>query len=245
MALRTQNGSPVSGGRLALELGVSRVAVWKGIQSLVKAGYPVDTVEAGYSLDPGKPADFLYPWEFGESESMFRHFENTGSTMDRMRECAVQGNAGGTVVIAERQDAGKGRCGRNWVSGQGGLYFTVLERPVRQALTDYRLTLMLYQIAVARVLGAVCGKPARLRWPNDIYIGGRKIVGLITELAGEGDEIRWLATGIGINVNNTPPLDGSVSCAEILGHQVSRRELLLGIMDEARRIKKRVGCIRA
>ena len=224
-----------------MDLGISRVAVWKGIQSLVKAGYSVDTLESGYSLDPESPSDFLYPWEFGENEPMFRYFENTGSTMDRMREYAAQGNASGTVVIAETQNAGKGRLGRSWVSEQGGLYFTVLERPVRvspMALTDYRLPLMLHQVAVARVLGSLCGKPARLRWPNDVYIGNRKIAGLMTELAGEGDSICWLASGIGINVNNPAPTGGSVSCAELIGHPISRRELLLKISDEARRIKK-------
>ncbi|MCL2190832.1 MAG: biotin--[acetyl-CoA-carboxylase] ligase [Treponema sp.] len=241
--LRGEKGKPVSGGKLAGDLGISRVAVWKGVQSLVKAGYPVAVLESGYSLDPESPSDFLYPWEFGEDEPMFRYFESTGSTMDRTRECAARGSASGTVVIAGTQNAGKGRCGSAWVSDQGGLYFTVLERPAQVfPLTNYRLPLMLYQVAVARVLGSLCGKPARLRWPNDVYVGGRKIAGLMTELAGEGDSIRWLASGIGINVNNPSPVGGSVSCAEILGRQVSRRELLLGIVAEARRVKKRTGC---
>ena len=246
--LRAGNGRPISGGKLAVDLGISRVAVWKGIQSLVKAGYSVDTLESGYSLDPESLSDFLYPWEFGENESMFRYFENTGSTMDRMQEYAVQGNASGTVVIAETQNAGKGRLGRSWVSEQGGLYFTILERPIQVSpmpLTDYRLPLMLHQVAVARVLGTLYGKPAHLRWPNDVYIDNRKIAGLMTELAGEGDSIRWVASGIGINVNNLAPIEGSISCAELIGHPISRRELLLKIIDEARRIKRQAGCSKA
>jgi len=59
--LRAGNGRSISGGKLAVDLGISRVAVWKGIQSLVKAGYSVDTLESGYSLDPESPSDFLYP----------------------------------------------------------------------------------------------------------------------------------------------------------------------------------------
>lgn len=253
--LRAENGRPVSGGKIARELGLSRVAVWKGVQSLAKAGYPVDATrarpaEAGYSLDPGGSTDFLFPWEFGEDEPLFRHFEDTDSTMNRTRECAARGNASGTVVIAERQSAGKGRCGRGWISGQGGLYFTVLERPVPgspMATADYRLPLMLYQIAVARALGSLCGKPARPRWPNDVYVGGRKIAGLVAELAGEGDHVSWLATGIGVNVNNAAPLEGSTSCAELARRRLSRRELLVAIMDEARKLKKLTdrGCTRA
>ena len=77
--LRGGNGRPISGGKLATDLGISRVAVWKGIQSLIRVGYPVDTLESGYSLDPESPSDFLYHWELGENESMFQYFENTGS----------------------------------------------------------------------------------------------------------------------------------------------------------------------
>jgi len=261
--LRERGGKPVSGGKLAAALGVSRVAVWKAAQSLSKAGYPVEAAraasgarpeEAGYSLAPDAPADFLYPWEFGEGEPMFRHYQSADSTMDRMRECAAQGAPGGTVAIAEMQGAGRGRCGRGWVSEPGGLYFTVLERPPASApiaLADYRLPLMACQIAAARAIGSLCGKPALLRWPNDVYVGGRKIAGLVAELAGEGDSISWLAIGIGINVNNAAPAiggagggadgGGAVSCAEIAGRPVSRRRLLLAALDEARLIRLRAG----
>ena len=237
--LREAEGKPVSGSKLAAELGVSRVAVWKGIQTLSSAGYPVDTQDTGYSLDPAQVNDFLYPWEFGEKEAMFRHFANTGSTMDRVREFAVQGHGAGLTVIAERQSAGRGRNGRTWNSRNGGLFCTILDRP-KITMADYCLPVMLYQIAAARALGSVCGKPASLRWPNDIYINRRKIAGLLAELAGEGDSVSWLGMGIGINVNNQVPLERAASCASILGHQVSRRDVLLGIFDEAERLRKEV-----
>jgi BirA family biotin operon repressor/biotin-[acetyl-CoA-carboxylase] ligase len=251
--LRNEAGKPVSGGKLARDLGISRVAVWKNIQSLINAGYLIDTTDSGYSLDPEKQNDFLYPWEFGENEPLFRHYKTTGSTMDRVRELAVQGQASGTVVVAEKQNAGRGRCNRNWASRQGGLYFSVLYRPASAttaanasaiavanavAIADYCLPVMLYQIAVARVLSLMCGKPSRLRWPNDIYIGKRKIAGLLSEVAGEGDSISWLAIGVGINVNNPVPSDKAVNCAEITGNPFSRREILLSIFNEVERMKK-------
>jgi BirA family biotin operon repressor/biotin-[acetyl-CoA-carboxylase] ligase len=237
MALRKKAGETVSGGALALDIGVSRVSVWKGIQALCAAGYPIETQDSGYSLDPEKNSDFLYPWEFGEKEAGFRHFAATGSTMDRAREFAMQGLAAGTVITAEKQNAGRGRNGNPWASRQGGLYCTLLERP-GLALADYCLPSMLYQIAAARVLSAICGKPARLRWPNDIYVGKRKIAGVMTELEGEGDSINWLAIGIGINVNNAAPSQKAVSCAELAGHTLVRSGILLQILDEAARIKK-------
>ncbi|MDR2717322.1 MAG: biotin--[acetyl-CoA-carboxylase] ligase [Treponema sp.] len=237
MTLREKAGKPVSGGALAQNLGVSRVAVWKGIQALSGAGYPIETRTTGYTLDPAKANDFLHPWEFGEQEAMFRHFDHTGSTMDRARECAQRGLAAGTVITAEKQSAGRGRNGSAWASRQGGLFCTILERP-GIALADYYLPAMLFQIAAARALGSFCGKPVRLRWPNDLYIDKRKIAGVMTELAGEADSINWLTIGIGVNVNNAVPSEKAVSCAGITGHTVSRREVLLKIINEAERLKK-------
>ena len=237
MALREKAGEPASGGALAQDLGISRVAVWKGIQALVESGYPIETAMSGYALDLEKANDFLYPWEFGEKEPLFHFVSNTGSTMDRARKLAAQGlNAG--IITAERQSAGRGRNGSAWASRQGGLYCTILDRP-GTAVADYSLPAMIYQIAIARVLGSLCGKPARLRWPNDVYIDKRKIAGLMTELEGEGDSISWLAVGIGVNVNNAAPSGKAVSCAELLRTPVSRREVLLNIMGEAQRLKKK------
>jgi len=238
LALREKAGEPASGGALAQDLGVSRVAVWKGIQALVDAGYPIETAMSGYALEPDKANDFLYPWEFGENEPLFHFVSSTGSTMDKARKLAEQGHNAG-IITAERQSAGRGRNGSAWASRQGGLYCTVLDRP-GTAIADYSLPALIYQIAVARVIAFLCGKPARLRWPNDVYIDRRKIAGLMTELEGEGDTISWLAVGIGVNVNNAAPSGRAVSCAELLHTPVSRRDVLLKILGEAQRLKKKV-----
>jgi BirA family biotin operon repressor/biotin-[acetyl-CoA-carboxylase] ligase len=247
-ALRERTGEPVSGSTLARDLGVSRVAVWKGIQGLTGAGYPIETRGSGYALALETTDDFLYPWEFGERESLFRYFPVTGSTMDRAREYALQGLPAGTIITAGKQTAGKGRNGRSWDSAQGGLFCTVIDRP-SIALGDYCLPVMAYQIAVARAVSSLCGKPARVRWPNDIYIDQRKIAGLITELEGQGDMVQWLAIGIGVNVNNAvslaapsskaAPSPMAIGCAEIAGHPVSLRAVLLKIIDEAEQIRNR------
>ena len=235
--LREKAGEPVSGTVLASSIGVTRVAIWKGIQSLIDAGYPIETSDSGYTLNPEKADDFLFSWEFGENEAMFRYFDNTGSTMDNARECALQGLPAGTVITAEQQNAGRGRSGKNWESQRGGLFCTILERPTL-ALADYYLSAMVFQIAIARSLSFFCGKSVRLRWPNDIYVDNRKIAGILTELEGEGDRINWLAMGIGVNVNNQVPSEKAVSCAAITGHTLSRREILLRIISEAEEVKK-------
>jgi BirA family biotin operon repressor/biotin-[acetyl-CoA-carboxylase] ligase len=235
--LREKEGAPVSGSAMAKSMGLSRTAVWKGVQALIEAGYPLSTEEKGYCLENG-PEDFLYPWEFGGRESMFRYFPVTGSTMDRAREFAEQGMPAGTVITAEKQSAGRGRNGRTWTSRQGGLFFSILERP-HTALADYTLPAMIFQIAVARALSAVCGKQVALRWPNDIYLEQRKIAGIMTEVSGEGDRINWLAGGIGVNINNPVPSGRITSCAEICGHNVSRRDTLVMILDEIEILKHR------
>jgi len=236
--LREKKGEPLSGSKLALALGVSRVAVWKTAQSLIDAGYSIETGETGYSLNPKNEKDFLYPWEFGEKESMFFHYKSTGSTMDRAREHALRSSKkSGIIFTAEKQNAGRGRNGRSWISRQGGLFFSVLERP-RSAIADYSLYSLIMQIAVVRCISLTCGKKAYLRWPNDIYINRRKIAGITTEISGEGDLITWLTGGIGVNVNNLIPSAKATSCAEIIGHHISRREILNSILDEINKIKK-------
>jgi BirA family biotin operon repressor/biotin-[acetyl-CoA-carboxylase] ligase len=108
-------------------------------------------------------------------------------------------------------------------------------------MADYSLPVMAFQIAIARVVTSLCGKQAKLRWPNDVYVDGRKIAGVMTELEGEGDFINWLATGIGVNVNNSAPSPRAVSCRDIAGRRFSRRDVLLKIIDEAEKIQKQTG----
>jgi BirA family biotin operon repressor/biotin-[acetyl-CoA-carboxylase] ligase len=239
--LREKQGASVSGSILARELGVSRVAVWKTVQALVEAGYLIETKETGYLLDPEKEKDFLYPWEFGERETQFYHYTNTGSTMDRARDLAKRG-VESAVISAEKQSAGRGRNGRVWVSRQGGLFFSILERPDKQGLrltiADYTLLSLVMQIAVVKSISAICGKQAYLRWPNDIYINNRKIAGITTEVSGEGDLINWFTGGIGVNVNNKAPSVKAVSCTEVIGRQISRRAVLEKMLDEIEKVKK-------
>ncbi|MDR1839306.1 MAG: biotin--[acetyl-CoA-carboxylase] ligase [Treponema sp.] len=235
--LREKQGEAISGSVLAKKIGVSRVAIWKTVQALVEDGYSIETGETGYLLDPKKEKDFLYPWEFGERETLFYHYKNTGSTMDKARELARRGAKGGSVITAEKQSAGRGRSGRTWVSRQGGLFFTILERP-RLAIADYTLLSLVAQIAVVRAVSSVCGKKAYLRWPNDVYIDHRKIAGITTEISGEGDLITWLSCGVGVNVNNPVPSGKAASCAEIAGHEISRRIVLEKILSEIEKVKK-------
>jgi BirA family biotin operon repressor/biotin-[acetyl-CoA-carboxylase] ligase len=234
--LRENPGVFFSGQALAAEPGVSRTAVWKAVRTLEAAGYPIEGNDKGYVWKAGD-GDFLYPWEFGKHEKLFHHWVSTDSTMNRAAELAVRGCPGGSVVSAEEQTAGRGRNGRKWNSEKGGLFFTLLERPPLTASEYYRIA-MSAQIASAKALTRVCGKPCFLRWPNDVYGAGRKIAGILTEFRADGDRLKWMSIGIGININNKPGGGFAVSCAELSGRVLSRREVLLAVLEEWNRLKK-------
>jgi BirA family biotin operon repressor/biotin-[acetyl-CoA-carboxylase] ligase len=138
------------------------------------------------------------------------------------------------VFSAETQSAGRGRNGRNWASETGGLFFTVLEQPGRP-LADWPLFSMRAQLAAARTVEALTGRRAALRWPNDVYAGGGKIAGILTELSGAGDRLRWIAVGVGINVNNRT--ERALSCAELAGQRLSRREGLERFLGELEQLR--------
>ena len=229
--LRALAGERVSGERLAADIGLSRVAVWKAAESLRAAGYSIEADEHGYRLDPSAGDDFLFPWEFGAREGRVRHWTETSSTMDRAREMADRGGGAGLVLVAERQSAGRGRAGRAWESVDGGLFFTLL-LPGGQPIQRYARTGMAVQLAVAAALERLLGESVSLRWPNDVYLDGRKLAGVLTELRGETDRVSWIAVGVGININNPLSSVRAVSCREIAGHPLSRRAVLSRILDE-------------
>jgi BirA family biotin operon repressor/biotin-[acetyl-CoA-carboxylase] ligase len=235
---RRQKGAFYTGEALAGALGVSRVAVWKGVKALEAAGYPIEGDEKGYRWIQEKESltgdDFLYPWEFGEREKFFHHWVSTDSTMNRAAELAGRHYPGGSIITAEEQTSGRGRNGQKWNSQKGGLFFTLLERPSLSAL-EYPKLSMAAQIASAKAISRLSGKRALLRWPNDIYINSRKIAGILTEFRSEGDRLDWIGIGMGINVNNSA--NHSANLAELVGHTLSRREVLLAVLDEWDKIK--------
>ena len=120
----------------------------------------------------------------------------------------------GTVVVAKRQTAGKGRKGRSWVSPEGGLWLSVILKPGR---IDPRLVFV-GALAVVDTL-ADFGISAGIKWPNDVWVSGRKIAGILTE----GKGIEYAVLGIGLNVNNPVPEDlreSATSMLELTGTKV-------------------------
>ncbi len=198
----------VSGQQLCETLGVSRTAVWKTIGRLRDEGYQIEAVRnRGYRLL--KTADMLTETECRDYlrgrwlGNPVYCFGETDSTNIRAKILAEKGAPEGTLVLAESQTAGKGRRGRSWVSPPGeGLWFSLVLRPnIRPSVTP--LLTLVAAMAVAAGIEDVTGLSARIKWPNDIVISGKKVVGILTELSAEAQETHYVVVGIGINVNMT------------------------------------------
>jgi BirA family biotin operon repressor/biotin-[acetyl-CoA-carboxylase] ligase len=128
-------------------------------------------------------------------------FEQTSSTNDVVARMAKTQQGEGLVVFAESQTKGRGRRGRAWASPRGkGLWFSVLLRPNLPLSSAPRITVAA-SVAVARAIRKACKLDARIKWPNDVTVNGRKVAGILTELSAEGDEILSAILGIGIDVN--------------------------------------------
>jgi BirA family biotin operon repressor/biotin-[acetyl-CoA-carboxylase] ligase len=229
-----QSPAFLSGEAMSRALGVSRVSVWKHIQSLRALGYPIEISAKGYRLV--SLPDMLHPWEFPGRESEVHFFDEIDSTMAAARRLAEKDHPQGTLVVADRQLEGRGRNGRTWVSEKGGLYFTLLLEP-RIAPPLAGRILIASSLALARTLRSDYAVKAELKWPNDIMVGDRKVAGMLADSQTESDLISRYNLGIGINVNNQTSgvVEGSCSLVDILGRSLSRRDLLVAFLDELAR----------
>lgn len=229
-ALRT-SGDYVSGEVLSNELGISRVSIWKHIRNLMQRGYVIESSPKGYCLI--SPPDLLLPYELPGWEQKIHHFREVGSTMDVAKELAKKGAKEGTIIVAESQAYGRGRLSREWLSPEGGIYFTIILRPKISPVYAPRINLMA-SVAVAKTIRRLLGLRAELKWPNDVLIEGRKVCGILAEMEAEVDAINFVNLGIGINANF--PISqcekGMTSLKEELGKEIGRKELLSSVLRE-------------
>jgi BirA family biotin operon repressor/biotin-[acetyl-CoA-carboxylase] ligase len=231
LALLRDKNDVVSGERLSGQLGVSRVAIWKHIQKLQACGYNIQSTPKGYMLkfSPDTP----FPWEFPQRMDSIQYVECIDSTMDSARDLARKGAPGFSVVVAGIQEKGRGRLKRAWQSPDGGLYFTMVVRPDLPPILSPRVNFAA-SLIMARVIERVCNVEVRVKWPNDLLAGEKKIAGMLSEMEAEGDLVSFINIGIGINVNNDPPshVDNAASIRQLTGHSHSRIEILSCFLDQ-------------
>ncbi len=224
----------ISGEELRQQLDVSRVTVWKHIKALQELGYAIHSGPKGYSYSGDN--DFLYPWEFTTRESQIHYFESVPSTMGKAKELARDGAPDQSVVVAGVQKEGRGRMQRTWFSDKGGLYCTLILRPHLPATSAFLMN-FITSTALVETIRNLTGLDARVKWPNDILIGEKKLSGMLSEMEASEELVEFVNIGIGINVNNDPTKDEkrATSIAVELGHEIKRRDLLtefLGRLSE-------------
>lgn len=204
--LRSADGY-ISGQELCNRFGVSRTAVWKAINQLKEAGYEIEAQQnKGYRLmaapDLMTEAEIksLMHTDWVAKEVLY--FDTIDSTNTKAQELAEKGYPSGTLVVADKQESGKGRRGRSWVSPSGtGIFMTLMIKPDINPNNASMLTLVA-ALAVAKAITSVTGEEAMIKWPNDIVINGKKVCGILTEMNAQFDYINHIVVGIGINVHN-------------------------------------------
>ena len=242
-ALRADSDG-ASGAELATQLGISRAAVWARIEELRRVGYEIEAgPHFGYRLVSSPDAlhadDLLA--RLGKTKVIgrdIRVFQETTSTNDIVEKLARDGVKEGAVVFAESQTKGRGRLGRVWMSPPGkGLWFSILLRPNLRPVETTQLTVA-SATALRRAIRDVTGLAPDIKWPNDLLIGGKKVVGVLTEMSAEVDRVRHAILGIGVDVNLSaaefpPELRKLATSLKVeTGETVSRPELAAAILRE-------------
>ena len=233
----------ISGSTLARNLGVSRNAVWKAIESLRAEGYDIQAAtNRGYTLAAG--ADVLNRVEIarwlkdGEIGTPMEIYDEIDSTNNRAKQLAMQGAAHGTVVLARQQTVGRGRFGRKFFSPENsGVYISFVLRPSLPAERAVMITSMA-AVAVARAMERVADVKASIKWVNDVYLGTKKACGILCEagLDFESGQMQYVVAGIGVNVGRMdfPPelREIATSISNECGRDISRSRFCAELINE-------------
>jgi BirA family transcriptional regulator, biotin operon repressor / biotin---[acetyl-CoA-carboxylase] ligase len=204
--LEQNRGSSVNGAKLAAELYVTRSAIWKAVKALQKEGHHITAVtNKGYCLHAGNDivsAESIYPHLKGAAAGFNLEVRQTvTSTNTLAKEMAAQSAPEGTVLIALEQTEGRGRMGRTFYSpASSGIYFSIILRPILK-LEDSLLITTAAAVAVSKAMEEVIGVAPGIKWVNDIYLGDKKVCGILTEasLNFESGSLEYAIVGIGIN----------------------------------------------
>lgn len=226
--LEKNRGKRISGAKLAKELGISRNAVWKAINTLRNEGHIISAVKnIGYCLEENSSAISVQGIAQKLDTDIYdiRLYKSVDSTNTLLKQMADDGAEEGTVVIAETQTSGRGRMNREFYSPSAtGIYMSILVRPKILAKEALLLTTCT-AVITAQAIESVTGQKADIKWVNDIQINGKKVCGILTDASVniEDGGLNYAVVGIGINIfppkNNFPKalknVAGTLFTAEI------------------------------
>src|SRR4030042_2973012 len=244
--LRESSAAFLSGEEISRRLKVSRTAVWKRMKRLRNLGYEIEaSTRSGYHLI--RSPDLLTPSEIKPIlktrwiGKTIHHFYALDSTNSKAYQLALHGAEEGEVVVAESQEKGRGRLGRQWFSPPFlNLYLSVILRPKIPPHQASLITLMA-AVATAEAIQKVSGLSPLIKWPNDILLRDRKVAGLLNEIHSEMDRIHFVILGIGANLNMDEKMfpqeirAAATSLKIEMGRPVSRKVFLQFLLLELER----------
>ena len=201
--LKSHEDDFLSGQDLSDVLKISRVAVWKHIKTIKSLGYKIESKQKlGYRLV--KNSEKLLPWEITEGlktqtvGKKVYYFDTVDSTQNYAVEISKKKNESGSVVISQRQTAGRGRMNRKWITIKGGLSMSVVLHPKFDASVS-TLFPMAASLALATAIQKTINIKPNVKWPNDVVIKGKKVAGMIVDASIQSNLIESMVLGVGIN----------------------------------------------
>ncbi len=228
-------------GDFAETLGAARGEIAEALSRLRDAGFDIEERPGIGCRLLGAPdrliADDLHA-RIGECPLAreILAFEETSSTNDVAARLGRDGRGSGVLVFAERQTAGRGRFGRRWDSApRAGLWFSLLLRPDFSTALWPRLTTWA-GVSAATAIERTTGLEARMKWPNDILVGGKKVAGILAECSSDAGRTMFAVIGIGLNVNHEAMPDElaarAASLRQFAGRAIDRAALAAAIVAE-------------
>ncbi len=200
----------VSGEFLAEKLGVSRTAIWKGINALKADGFDIEAIRnKGYRLSIQNDilnTEIIQKYLTNPGIFKIECYDSVSSTNTILQQRYTENE--GLVIVANSQELGMGRINRNFFSPKDtGVYFSLLLKPLIDSDKKNFITSMA-GIAVCRAIHSILGLNAKIKWVNDVYIDGKKVCGILTQgsFSFENNKMEYIVLGIGINVYN--PING-------------------------------------
>lgn len=166
----------------------------------------------------------------------FKYFDIIGSTSDYIKEMALEGGKEGLLVVADKQDNGRGSKGRKWSSPAGtGIWMSFLLKPEFEILRATEISILI-SYCIAKILHERYNVDAGIKWPNDIILKGKKVTGILVELTGKENKINYIAAGIGMNVNTESFPEEIKGIASSLyletGNKFVREKIINNILQE-------------
>lgn len=229
----------LSGQQLCERYNVSRTAVWKAIEQLKSEGYEIEAVRnKGYRLLKSPPvmskAELESITETSWAGRTVVYLKETDSTNTQAKALGEKQGVHGTLLVAEKQNAGKGRRGRMWESpAETSIYMTILLRPSISSATAPMLTLVM-ALSVVEGIRDSTGIETGIKWPNDIVTDAKKVCGILTEMSADMDGVHYVVIGAGINVNQDrfpeELKEKATSLCIKKGTSISRPKLIASIM---------------